>query len=546
MKIYRIISIAAILLAAVACVVAPETKFAIDTDKIEIGPEGGERSVNVSSYNNWSVIVQEPWITVSPANGKSSQECKIQIDSALAVTSRTAAVRIENLDTKEYKDITISQSGFDYVISLKDKEVSVAEYAEFGKRSFDVVVNSNVDFDVVIPEESQRWLKYSKSEINLDRGARPRNVTVRFDWTINNIDIERSSEITFVPKKDVQLAKADVLKVVQKAAVSIPENTVKGDSLALVSIGRTLNCWHDWDTTEKLEFWDNVTVWKDGPNKGRVRSARFFLFATKESLPYEVKYLTAAENLEFYSNGNSFLLSLETGDYISQLTQLKRLTIGAYGLTELSDSFKNLVNLEYLDLSSNNFQEIPDILTPENFPKLRSLILNANQRRMIYDLSNTIYKDYGGFEDECYVTDDKTEEPKFPVRMLTWDNLDTLRLSVNYLQGEIPDMKNHPVKWTAEEVHACDTLPEILIGMPKILPNTNFFAINLNRLSGKIPDWLLYHPKLDIWFPYSLVFVQEGKDRRGVSAGFSNEPASLDYYYEHYTNKVYNPANRDE
>lgn len=546
MKIYRIISIAAILLAAVACVVAPETKFAIDTDKIEIGPEGGERSVNVSSYNNWSVIVQEPWITVSPANGKSSQECKIQIDSALAVTSRTAAVRIENLDTKEYKDITISQSGFDYVISLKDKEVSVAEYAEFGKRSFDVVVNSNVDFDVVIPEESQRWLKYSKSEINLDRGARPRNVTVRFDWTINNIDIERSSEITFVPKKDVQLAKADVLKVVQKAAVSIPENTVKGDSLALVSIGRTLNCWHDWDTTEKLEFWDNVTVWKDGPNKGRVRSARFFLFATKESLPYEVKYLTAAENLEFYSNGNSFLLSLETGDYISQLTQLKRLTIGAYGLTELSDSFKNLVNLEYLDLSSNNFQEIPDILTPENFPKLKSLILNANQRRMIYDLSNTIYKDYGGFEDECYVTDDKTEEPKFPVRMLTWDNLDTLRLSVNYLQGEIPDMKNHPVKWTAEEVHACDTLPEILIGMPKILPNTNFFAINLNRLSGKIPDWLLYHPKLDIWFPYSLVFVQEGKDRRGVSAGFSNEPASLDYYYEHYTNKVYNPANRDE
>lgn len=546
MKIYRIISIAAILLAAAACVVAPETKFAIDTDKIEIGPEGGERSVNVSSYNNWSVIVQEPWITVSPANGKSSQECKIQIDSALAVTSRTAAVRIENLDTKEYKDITISQSGFDYVISLKDKEVSVAEYAEFGKRSFDVVVNSNVDFDVVIPEESQRWLKYSKSEINLDRGARPRNVTVRFDWTINNIDIERSSEITFVPKKDVQLAKADVLKVVQKAAVSIPENTVKGDSLALVSIGRTLNCWHDWDTTEKLEFWDNVTVWKDGPNKGRVRSARFFLFATKESLPYEVKYLTAAENLEFYSNGNSFLLSLETGDYISQLTQLKRLTIGAYGLTELSDSFKNLVNLEYLDLSSNNFQEIPDILTPENFPKLRSLILNANQRRMIYDLSNTIYKDYGGFEDECYVTDDKTEEPKFPVRMLTWDNLDTLRLSVNYLQGEIPDMKNHPVKWTAEEVHACDTLPEILIGMPKILPNTNFFAINLNRLSGKIPDWLLYHPKLDIWFPYSLVFVQEGKDRRGVSAGFSNEPASLDYYYEHYTNKVYNPANRDE
>lgn len=546
MKTFRIISVAAILIAAAACVPAPEVEFTVDVDKIEIGPEGGVKSVNVSSFQNWSVIVQEPWITVSPVNGNSTQECKVQIDSALAITSRTGAVRIENLDTKEYRDITITQKGFDYMISLQDKEVSVAEYAEFGKRSFDVVVNSNVDFDVVIPEESQKWLKFTKPEINLDRGARPRNVTVRFDWTINNIDVERSSEITFVPKENVQLAKWDVLKVVQNAAVSIPINTVKGDSLALVSIGRTLNTWHDWDTTEKMEFWDNVTVWKEGPNKGRVRSARFFLFATKEPLPYEVRYLTAAENLEFYSNGNSFLLSLETGDYISELTQLKRLTIGAYGLTELSDSFRKLVNLEYLDLSSNNFQEIPDILTPENFPNLRSLILNANQRRMIYDLSNTIYKNYGGFEDECFPGGDKNQDPVFPERMLTWDKLDTLRLSVNYLQGELPDMNDYPVKWTAEEVHACDTLPEILIGMPKILPNTNFFAINLNRLSGRIPDWLLYHPKLDIWFPYSLVFMQEGKDRRGVSAGFINEPASLDYYYKHYTNKVYNPANREE
>ena len=195
----------------------------------------------------------------------------------------------------------------------------------------------------------------------------------------------------------------------------------------------------------------------------------------------------------------------------------------------------NLKNLEYLDLSSNCFQKIPDILTPENFPNLHSLILNANQRHTIYDLSNDKRESIGGFVDE----------PGFPVRLLKWRNLDTLRLSVNYLEGEIPDLKYEPgiEKWTAEEVNACDTLPEILIGLPKVLPDTDFFAINFNRLTGELPDWLLYHPKLDYWLPYSLVFSQEGKTRDGQNAGFSNEPVSLDYYYEHYKNKKLNPNN---
>ena len=76
-----------------------------------------------------------------------------------------------------------------------------------------------------------------------------------------------------------------------------------------------------------------------------------------------------------------------------------------------------------------------------------------------------------------------------------------------------------------------------------MLPNTDFFAINLNRLHGEIPQWLLYHPKLDLWYPFQLVFSQEGKDLEGNVAGFSNEPANLNYYYEEYKNKKYNPNN---
>jgi hypothetical protein len=51
------------------------------------------------------------------------------------------------------------------------------------------------------------------------------------------------------------------------------------------------------------------------------------------------------------------------------------------------------------------------------------------------------------------------------------------------------------------------------------------------------------HPNLDIWAPFSLVFPQEGKTKDGRNAGFYNEPVSLDYYYEIYQNKKYNPSN---
>lgn len=532
MDMKRIITAAIVLVSAASCVPTPDIVFSVDTDNIEIGPAGGQRQISVSSSGNWVAMTESPWITVSPANGRGSVDCSVMIDSALVAETRVGTVRIHNLDTDENKDFTISQSGFEYQIVPDRQVVNVEDFAAYGDRYFVVNVNTNVDFDVVIPEGAENWLSYKKTEPELDRGARPRQAKVRFDWRVNSRDIERIADISFLPKGDLSVSKNDGLKVVQKAAIPIPAETPAGDSLALLAVNRGLNCYTEYDTAEKMEHWNNVRIWKDGPDKGRVRYVQFFMFQTQEEIPYEIQYLTAAEEIVIYSNANHFLRSLDTGEHITKLTNLKRLTIGAYGLTSLHPDFKNLKNLEYLDLSSNCFQTLPDVITEENFPNLHSLVMNANQRHTIHDLSNDIRENIGGLIDE----------PKFPERILKWNKLDTIRLSVNYLHGELPSMAGHET-WTKEEVQACDTLPDILIGLPKVLPDTEFFAINFNRLTGELPDWLLYHPKLDIWFPYSLVFSQEGKTRDGEQAGFSNEPVSLDYYYHHYKNKKYNPNN---
>lgn len=519
----------------------------VDGDAIEIGAEGGTRNIKVTADDAWIATTNDPWITISPANGRRSAQCRIIIDSALRNEPRQGIVRIQNQnDWEERRDITVSQDGYDYAITLDDKEINVSNYAAYDDRSFDVRVKTNVDFDIEIPEEAQAWLTAGDYKVELDRGLRPREVTVRFNWGINSRDIERNAVVKFRPKDEVTLARQDELSVNQNAAEPIEEDTRAGDSVALLAIARSLNMWESWETNEKMDNWDNVVLWEEGmdgytPEKaGRVKFARFSTFGTKEGLPFEVQYLTAADELVFFSNTNWTTFDLSTGEYITKLGQLRRLTISGYGLVDLDPDFKNLKNLESLDISVNNFEKIPEVLTKENFPKLHALYLNTCQRGVIYDLSNTTTTHFGGLFEET----DQTRE--FPRRLLEWDNLDTLTLSVNYLQGRIPDMKDYARKYTQADISAADSLPQALVGTPKVLPNIKRFSINLNRLTGELPEWLLHHPALDWMDPFTLVFTQEGKDQDGKLAGFTNEPVNLDEYYRFYEGKKYLDPNKKE
>lgn len=507
----------------------------LSSNIITMDAAGGVEKLNIDIADRWIVSTDNPWITVSPANGVGSAVCEFKIDSALTAESRQGLVRIQNLSNWEYQEVKVEQQGFPYTIELENAEQVVDSYKAAKERYFDVVVRSNVEFDVEIPGDIA-WLKHDDYKLNLNRGMRPREVKIRFHWDVNTRPVERLAEVKFVPRKDVQMARQDVLAVTQQGAEPIIPDTRAGDSTALLAIARNLEMMAQWDASQPMTMWNNVVLWDETmagctPEKvGRVKYAEFMLFNINEPLPFEVRYLTAADELYFFGNANTFLKNLELGDDISELTQLRRLTIGSYGLVSLPESLSKLKNLEYLNVCANNFQTVPEVLTKENFPALRSLVMNANQRNVVYDLSNTTKVNVGGFIDE----------PQFPVDLIKWD-LDTLVLSVNYLQGELPTFEDDdtvPV-YTQEDIDRVDTLPQMLADrrIKKVMPSTKRFAINYNRLSGKLPDWLLYHPALDWWVPYSLVFSQEGRAQDGKQAGFENEPTSLNYYYDVYTKK---------
>ena len=549
---YNILVMAVAAFAVVACTNEPEVvDFKSDINKIEVEADGGVKKVRIQSSDEWvaSVGMQSngdpnPWITVSPANGRGTVACDFIIDSALTAQPRQAVVSIRNIRTNKEQRITVSQKGYEYAVALDRTNVEVKKFAEYGKRYFDVVVKTNFPFEVKIPQSAQHWISREPAsnlgeayKLNLDRGIRPREVKVRFNWKINNSANVRLADIEFVPTSELAVAHSDILNVSQEAAEPIIPDTRAGDSLSLLNIANTMQCWTVWDSSVPMNRWSGVTLWEERMEgckpewAGRVKRVEIFLCNSYEGLPYEVQYLTAADEIYIFSNENSMLKNINLGEHVCKLSNLKRLTVAAFGLTELPEEFTNLKNLEFLDLGSNNFQRVPSMITKENFPNLRALVLNAQQRHAVSDLSNTRYaiEELGGL----------VEEDKLPEQLLKW-GLDTLVLSVNYLHGELPSFENDPEvpKWTEEEVLAADTLPMALVGTPKVMPTTKTFRINHNRLSGEAPKWLLMHPALDWWVPFSLIFPQEGRWSDGTKSGFTNEPASLvDYYKNWYPNK---------
>lgn len=533
------------------------TGFNVDKEEITVGAEGGEELLNISSASEWVALASEPWVTISPANGVGAAQCSIRIDSTLVNDVRKATVRFSP-NGEPAKLITVNQIGYGKMISLNKEEVEVENSALYNKRYFELSVTTNVEFDIEIENSGKYdWLSPAKYAVELDRGSRPRTVKIRFDWKMNPDPEERSVKVKFVPKDaSVKLEKPAELMVMQKPAPKIEDNRA-GDSLALITIAEKLQA-SGWDTSENMKHWNSVELWDDGDEGlpcpeavGRVRYAKFFVFSTKESIPQEVKYLKYAETLSFFGNTNTMYLNIALGNEICELRHLKNLQIAAYGIASLPDEFKNMKQLEVLDINSNNFPTIPAILTPENFPNLKELNLMGMRRWLTTDLRNAGNSRFeNGLGFHLNMADEEAQ--KEIKRLFRWEKLEYLALTYNYLEGHIPDFKvgedgvtgyteedavrmglRDTIKFLYDPTFATPAGAPKGTTIPKILPNIKSLRLNLNFFTGKIPDWILYHPHFMDWTPDTFIFSQQdrGIDSKGNMVGFSNVPVDFEYYY---------------
>ena len=547
-KLYKIALGLIVCLPFVACNEEDENAvgFSLDKSELTFAAEGGADVVLVESNESWTVSVTEPWLSVSPASGTGAAACHVVVDSSLVNEMRTASIRFVP-STKPAVNVTVNQMGYGKMIVPENSEIWVESSAKMEERFFETTVTTNVKFGVEVDHlgAEQEWLTSENVTVELDKGARPRTAKLRFEWKMNTVPEQRVAEIKLIPEGEgAELVEPAVISVYQKPALKIEDNRA-GDSIALVVIYERMNCWSDaWDTSENLQYWEGVELWeasdKDLPAPeavGRVRAVQYSFLNTKETIPSEIRHLKYLESLAISSNVNTMLLNIDLGSEICELEHLKYLTLFSYGLVSLPDDFVKLgKSLVALDLSANNFAEIPAMLTQENFPELKSLSFVASRRWQTTDLrKKSEYEDKDGLGLHVNVTTDNAFR-----RLLLWENLEELAFSNCYLEGVIPDFKvgeEGVVAYTQKDVDAWggDTIQYLADNaLPKILPNCTMLRLNLNFLNGNLPDWLLYHPHFMDWAPDLLIFNQQekGLNSAGEAVRFDNEPKTFDYYYD--------------
>lgn len=504
--------------------------FSVDQTEMQFSNNGGTIELKVATGQTWTAEAEDDWCMVSPATGVGSGVCVIKADSSYLYKERTGRV-IFYSDKGDLAEVLIKQYGYEPTIDFTEAEVTVPSYAAPEKAYVDVEAIANVPFEVVIPEEAKVWLTLDGGSTYTPSTTIPRKQKFRFKFkTYTDFDADRIAEVQFNQKSASTRASGEtsmlnkIVKITQeKAPVIIPSR--EGDSLAVLAITRAINGGMGFSTSRPITHWDNIVVEErtydyKNPITGitikdstelRVVGFRLSMIDTDESIPYQIKYLTELETFAAIANSNAYRKKIALGAEITTLTKLKSISLMGYGIQTLPAEMANMQSLEELDLNGNtilSLESIKDVLLGLK-DKLKYLDIGGNRvSGSVMNLSTDIPRD-----EKLETIGLGGDLTKYDWLFRDMKALEELHMSYNYFYGSIPD------------------LDDVKDG---ILPNMKYLTLNLNRLTGKVPNWILYHKYLACWNPFLLLFNQEGYDNKGALAGFTNAPTKFSEFPAEY------------
>lgn len=498
--------------------------FNVSNNELLFPCEGGKQILDVQAGEDWTVSCDAEWCLVSPSTGDATTVCEVRVDTSYLYRAREAHLSFHC--GNKTKMVTINQFGYEKVINLDKDSIVVNDFSDDEDGMAELVkVTANVKYALSIEYKDPSrvgWLSAKTvQDAKVESVPRPGKVRVNYQLYLQS-DKNREAYIVFKqtdakPGETPLEVKLPVLQ--RKAQEIIPSR--EGDSLALVTLSRMMHLSTSWDLSQSMIYWNNVKLedrtyynekLKKTVTEPRVVAARFTMLNTNEGIPYHVRYLDQLEELSFVANGNAHLRRIDLGEHVTYLTKLKYLTLLGYGVSRLPERMKMMENLEEIDLSGNNLREIPmDIITALDKKKLKYINLANNRIRDVFGnlYANRAVKDTLGLHGSL------------PKALFQLKNVRYIGLSYNYFEGKIPDMGYDASQYA--------TLAEKVAHNP-VMPQLEQLSINLNFFSGAMPDWLLYHPNLRCWDPYTLVFNQyeRARDSSGQATGFTNEPSSVE------------------
>ena len=499
----------------------PSPQIALSHEVLDFDAHGGINTISLTASDEWTVMTDREWCLVSPANGNGSTTCEIRVDSSYLYDTREAHLTFRC--GKYSRQLVIQQLGYDRVIKLDKELIEVADFSDYDKMFENVRVTSNIPYTVEVEyadESRTGWLKVKTEE--LKGGSIPRTSTVRLDYDLYaESDADRVATIVFKQKNSTAeedtLVESRLTFRQKKAQEIIPSR--QGDSLAVLTIARLMRCAYNIDPSTPMIHWNNIETEEleyvnekgETVDELRVVGLRFSMFDTDRTIPYQIRKLDQLRTLSLTGNTDAAGKNIELEDDITYLPHLKSINLLGYGISKLPARMKEMTQLEELDLSGNNFTSLPiDIIT--ELDKHNLLYINFGNNRV---------KDVFGRLNENASDKEKLGlHGALPEALFTLKNVVYIGLSYNYFEGSIPDMGYDASQYETEEEKVANNL---------VMPQLENLAINLNFLTGNIPDWILYHKNLKCWDPYTLVFNQfeNGKDSSGKRVGFDNVPSYI-------------------
>lgn len=502
----------------------PVSEFSLPEEELFFNAEGGTQKITLSANADWSVTSDVEWCLVSPTNGKAGTVCEVRVDTSYLYSQREAHLNFHC--GSKTRQVRISQLGYEKVILLDVKSINVPDFPEDDNLWEDIKVQTNVPFETHIEYASGSEVGWLSSKI-MQTGkveSVPREGKVRISYQMY-LDSDKDREATVVLRQSNAKPGETPVEVrlpfrQTKAQKIIPSR--EGDSLALLTLVRIMHLSTSWDYSQNMYFWNNVTMedrtyfnekLQKTVTEPRVIGVHFTMLNTNEGIPYHIRYLDQLEEVSFIANSNAHLKNIDLGEHITYLPKLKYLNLLGYGISRLPERMKKMEYLEELELSGNNFTKIPVDLIKELDKKNLKYINLANNRRR--DVFGNLFA-YRNVRDTLGI------HGELPMELLELKNIRYIGLSYNYLEGELPGKDLYDASQYA-------TLEEKVANNP-VLPKLEQLSINLNFFSGAMPDWLLYHPNLRCWDPYTLVFNQyeRSRDSNNRNTGFTNEPASVE------------------
>ena len=181
--------------------------------------EGGIAVISYQTSVDCDIIIPEEaqdWITIAPATrGLVSENINLEIAENTTYSARTAVVKVVAKDNAELAvEYTINQEQNDAVLADENNTFTVPSAGG------EVAINyqTNIDCDVIIPEEAQDWITIAPAT----RGLVSENINL--DIAENTTYSARTAVIKVVAKDNAELAVEYTINQEQNDAVLADEN----------------------------------------------------------------------------------------------------------------------------------------------------------------------------------------------------------------------------------------------------------------------------------------------------------------------------------